>query len=83
LATSPIQGADGQSFFHNSGPSRSSVATANNILAEIAGKSRTAFRYDKKASWRIGRDAAVAKIGKKRHRLDGPVAFAAWLGVAR
>jgi NADH dehydrogenase len=29
----------------------------------------------------IGRDAAVAEIGKKRHELDGPIAFAAWLGV--
>jgi NADH dehydrogenase len=29
----------------------------------------------------IGRDAAVAAVGKKRHELDGPIAFAAWLGV--
>ena len=29
----------------------------------------------------IGRDSAVAEIGKKRHELDGPIAFAAWLGV--
>ena len=29
----------------------------------------------------IGRDSAVAAIGKKRHELDGPIAFAAWLGV--
>jgi NADH:ubiquinone reductase (H+-translocating) len=29
----------------------------------------------------IGRDAAVAVIGKKKHELDGPIAFAAWLGV--
>ena len=29
----------------------------------------------------IGRDAAVAAIGKKRHELDGAIAFAAWLGV--
>ena len=26
-------------------------------------------------------DAAVAAVGKKRHELDGPIAFAAWLGV--
>ena len=29
----------------------------------------------------IGRDAAVAEVGRKRHELDGPIAFAAWLGV--
>jgi NADH:ubiquinone reductase (H+-translocating) len=29
----------------------------------------------------IGRDSAVAAIGKKKHELDGPIAFAAWLGV--
>jgi NADH dehydrogenase len=78
-----IQGADGHPL-----PQLGSVAqqcgewTANNILAEIAGKSRTAFRYhDKGIMAMIGRDAAVAEIGKKRHELDGPVAFAAWLGV--
>jgi NADH:ubiquinone reductase (H+-translocating) len=78
-----VQGADGQPL-----PQLGSVAqqcgewTANNILAEIAGKSRTAFRYhDKGIMAMIGRDAAVAEIGRKRHELDGPVAFAAWLGV--
>jgi NADH dehydrogenase len=78
-----IQGADGHPL-----PQLGSVAqqcgewTANNILAEIAGKSRTAFRYhDKGIMAMIGRDAAVSEIGKKRHELDGPVAFAAWLGV--
>jgi NADH dehydrogenase len=29
----------------------------------------------------IGRNAAVAEVGKRRHQIDGPVAFAAWLGV--
>jgi len=29
----------------------------------------------------IGHDAAVAAIGKNRHELDGPIAFAAWIGV--
>jgi NADH:ubiquinone reductase (H+-translocating) len=78
-----IQGADGHPL-----PQLGSVAqqcgewTANNILAEIAGKGRTAFRYhDKGIMAMIGRDAAVAEIGRKRHELDGPVAFAAWLGV--
>jgi NADH:ubiquinone reductase (H+-translocating) len=56
--------------------------TAKNILAEIAGESRTPFHYhDKGIMAMIGRDAAVAAVGKKRHELDGPIAFAAWLGV--
>jgi NADH dehydrogenase len=56
--------------------------TAKNILAEVAGEERTAFHYhDKGIMAMIGRDAAVAEIGKKRHELDGPIAFAAWLGV--
>jgi NADH dehydrogenase len=29
----------------------------------------------------IRRNAAVAEIGAHRHEVDGPVAFAAWLGV--
>src|SRR5215469_8828335 len=56
--------------------------TAKNILAEIAGEARTPFRYhDKGIMAMIGRDSAVAAIGKKKHELDGPIAFAAWLGV--
>jgi NADH dehydrogenase len=55
---------------------------AKNILAEIAGGTRTPFHYhDKGIMAMIGRNAAVAAIGKKRHELDGPIAFAAWLGV--
>jgi NADH dehydrogenase len=56
--------------------------TAKNILAEIADGTRTPFHYhDKGIMAMIGRDAAVAVIGKKKHELDGPIAFAAWLGV--
>jgi len=56
--------------------------TAKNILAEIGGGTRTPFRYhDKGIMAMLGRNAAVAAIGKKRHELDGPIAFAAWLGV--
>jgi NADH dehydrogenase len=56
--------------------------TAKNILAEIAGGTRTPFHYrDKGIMAMIGRNAAVAAIGQKRHELDGPIAFAAWLGV--
>jgi NADH dehydrogenase len=29
----------------------------------------------------IGRNSAVAEVGKNRHELEGPIAFAAWLGV--
>ena len=58
------------------------VWTANNILAEIGGKPRTAFHYrDKGIMAMIGRDAAVAELGSKRHELEGPIAAAAWLGV--
>jgi hypothetical protein len=43
--------------------------TAKNILAEIAGETRTAFHYhDKGIMAMIGRNAAVAAIGKKRAR---------------
>ena len=56
--------------------------TATNILAEIAGEARTPFHYhDKGIMAMIGRNAAVAAVGKKKHELDGPIAFAAWLGV--
>ena len=61
---------------------QSGAWTAKNILAEIAGEKRIPFHYhDKGIMAMIGRNAAVAVIGKKRHELDGPIAFAAWLGV--
>ena len=75
--------ADGKPF-----PQLGSVAlqagswAAENILAEVAGKSPTDFKYhDKGIMAMIGRNAAVAEMGKKRHELHGAVAFAAWLGV--
>jgi NADH dehydrogenase len=78
-----IPGADGRAL-----PQLASVAqqcgvwTAKNILAEISGKPRTAFHYhDKGIMAMIGRDAAVAELGSKRHELEGPIAVAAWLGV--
>src|SRR5499427_7494668 len=78
-----IPGPDGQPL-----PQLGSVAqqsgewTATNILAEIAGEARTPFHYhDKGIMAMIGRNSAVAAIGKKKHELDGPIAFAAWLGV--
>ena len=30
---------------------------------------------------RIGRNAAIAEVGKHRHQVEGPLALAAWLGV--
>jgi NADH:ubiquinone reductase (H+-translocating) len=76
-------GPDGQPF-----PQLGSVAqqcgeyVAKSILAEISGAPRTPFHYhDRGIMAMIGRNAAVAELGAKRHELDGPIAFAAWLGV--
>jgi NADH dehydrogenase len=55
---------------------------AQNIVADIAGKPRTPFRYhDKGIMAMIGRGSAVAEMGAHHHELHGRVAFAAWLGV--
>ena len=55
---------------------------AQNILRELRGKPTEPFVYkDKGIMAMIGRNAAVAEVGKHRHQVDGPVAFAAWLGV--
>jgi NADH dehydrogenase len=55
---------------------------AKNILLDISEKPRVAFRYlDKGIMAMIGHNAAVAEVGKHRHELEGPIAFAAWLGV--
>jgi NADH dehydrogenase len=78
-----ILGADGKPL-----PQLASVAEqsgkwcAKNIAAAIAGKPEQPFRYlDKGIMAMIGRNAAVAEVGEHRHELQGPVAFAAWLGV--
>jgi NADH dehydrogenase len=56
--------------------------TAENILADIAGKPRTPFQYhDKGIMAMISHNAAVVELGPKRHELHGMVAVAAWLGV--
>jgi NADH:ubiquinone reductase (H+-translocating) len=61
---------------------QSGAWAAQNILDEIAGKERTDFRYkDKGIMAMIGRNAAIAEMGPHRHEVEGPVAFAAWLGV--
>ena len=55
---------------------------AKNIAAVITGEPAEPFRYlDKGIMAMIGRNAAVAEVGEHRHELQGPVAFAAWLGV--
>jgi NADH dehydrogenase len=55
---------------------------AKNILLDMAGKPRHPFHYlDKGIMAMIGRNAAVAEVGKHRHELEGAIAFAAWLGV--
>jgi NADH dehydrogenase len=78
-----IPGADGKPL-----PQLASVAEqsgkwcAKNIAASIAGEPEEPFRYlDKGIMAMIGRNAAVAEVGEHRHELQGPVAFAAWLGV--
>ncbi|WP_205629636.1 NAD(P)/FAD-dependent oxidoreductase [Jiangella muralis] len=55
---------------------------AENILRERRGEPARPFRYkDKGIMAMIGRNAAVAEVGKRHHQVEGPVAFAAWLGV--
>ena len=78
-----IAGADGKTLPQLGSVAQQSGAwAARNILDEIAGKQRKPFRYkDKGIMAMIGRNAAVAEMGAHRHEVDGPVAFAAWLGV--
>jgi NADH dehydrogenase len=55
---------------------------AENILREFRDGSARPFAYkDKGIMAMIGRNAAVAEVGKHRHQVEGPLAFAAWLGV--
>lgn len=61
---------------------QSGVWAAENILRERKGEPSKPFHYkDKGIMAMIGHNAAIAEMGKHRHQLDGPVAFAAWLGV--
>ena len=78
-----IAGADGRIL-----PQLGSVAlqsgrwAAKNIRADAAGKARRPFHYkDKGIMAMIGRNAAVAEVGKNRHEVHGTVAFLMWLGV--
>jgi len=55
---------------------------AQNILRSTQGDGLAPFHYkDKGIMAMIGRNAAVAEVGAHRHEVDGPIAFAAWLGV--
>ena len=55
---------------------------AKNILREREGESPEPFVYkDKGIMAMIGRNAAVAEVGRRHHEVEGPIAFAAWLGV--
>ena len=61
---------------------QSGAWTAHNIMRERRGEALMPFRYkDKGIMAMIGRNAAVAEVGKHRHQVEGPAAFAAWLGV--
>jgi NADH dehydrogenase len=55
---------------------------AENIERELRGEPTRPFSYkDKGIMAMIGRNAAIAEVGKHRHQVEGPVAFAAWLGL--
>jgi NADH:ubiquinone reductase (H+-translocating) len=76
-------GADGKPL-----PQLASVAQqagyycARNIADAIAGKPGKPFHYfDKGIMAMVGRNAAIAEVGKKRYELTGPIAFLAWLAV--
>ncbi|GAA3872169.1 NAD(P)/FAD-dependent oxidoreductase [Leifsonia kafniensis] len=61
---------------------QSGTWVAKNIRALREGKAPTPFHYhDKGIMAMIGRNAAVAEVGPHRHQLEGPFAFAAWLGL--
>lgn len=55
---------------------------AENIIASVEGKPTKPFIYqDRGILAMIGRNAAVAELGKKHHEIVGPLAFVTWLGV--
>ena len=78
-----IPGPDGRAL-----PQLGSVAqqsgkwAARNITPRSTVNRRTPFHYhDKGIMAMIGRNAAVAEVGVHRHQVEGPLAFAAWLGL--
>jgi NADH dehydrogenase len=78
-----IPSADGEALPQlGSVAQQSGVAAAQNILRERGGGKTEPFHYkDKGIMAMIGRNAAVAEVGKRHHLVEGPLAFAAWLGV--
>ncbi|MGS0684382.1 NAD(P)/FAD-dependent oxidoreductase [Nakamurella sp. GG22] len=55
---------------------------AKNVISLIHGEPTKPFHYhDKGIMAMIGRNAAVAELGAHRHQVEGPIAFAAWLGL--
>ena len=78
-----IPDADGRALAQLGSVAQQSGAwAARNILDQIGGKQSTDFRYkDEGIMAMIGRNAAIAEMGPHRHEVEGPVAFAAWLGV--
>ena len=63
-------------------PAVRGLGRARTSCASGAGADATPFHYkDKGIMAMIGRNAAVAEVGKRRHEVEGPIAFAAWLGV--
>ncbi|HEY9292212.1 MAG TPA: NAD(P)/FAD-dependent oxidoreductase [Microlunatus sp.] len=61
---------------------QSGLWAAENILREVGQQPTKPFKYkDKGIMAMIGRNAAIAEVGKHHHQVEGPVAFAAWLGV--
>ena len=64
------------------GPAVRQVGRDRTSLRELRGEPTEPFHYkDKGIMAMIGRNAAVAEVGKRRHEVEGPLAFAAWLGV--
>jgi NADH dehydrogenase len=78
-----IPGSDGTTLPQlGSVAQQAGVWAATNILRDLHGESTKPFHYkDKGIMAMIGRNAAVAEVGKRRHQVEGPIAFAAWLGV--
>jgi NADH:ubiquinone reductase (H+-translocating) len=61
---------------------QSGLWAAHNIRRDSAGHDRKPFHYkDKGIMAMIGRGAAIAEVGAHRHQVEGPLAYAAWLGV--
>ncbi|MGH1562998.1 NAD(P)/FAD-dependent oxidoreductase [Mumia sp. DW29H23] len=61
---------------------QSGAWAARNVVHDLRGEPTEPFVYkDKGIMAMIGRNAAVAEVGKHRHEMEGPLAFAAWLGV--